>query len=153
MDNGSRLVKLMKFFKAKTKEEMMGLSKGDELLRQAYDLILQYQELKELLDIESEKQRLREEAEKEGWAKGMAKGIAKGMAKGARRHDLVIAKKMLEDQADINFISKILDLSIDEITQVSRAIKMLSDGDDRTHIADMTGLSIEELEYLSNDDA
>jgi hypothetical protein len=72
--------------------------------------------------------------------------------KETRNFYLRLAKNMLKYQEDINLTSKISKLSIDEISQLSKAIKMLSCGDDKIHIAEMTGFSVEELEHLLNDD-
>ena len=57
-------------------------------------------------------------AEDKGMKKGLKKGILKGIEKGIEKGKIAIAKNMLQEKSDINFIQKVTDLSIEEINKL-----------------------------------
>ena len=53
-----------------------------------------------------------------GIERGIEKGIEQGIEQGIKQNNIEIAKKMLQENTDINFISKITGLSYEEIGKI-----------------------------------
>ena len=62
---------------------------------------------------------LKDEAFRDGVNEGINKGISKGTSQGIEQNKMDIAKKMLKENTDINFISRITDLSIEQIEKLN----------------------------------
>lgn len=58
----------------------------------------------------------------EGINKGIAIGEARGVEKGIYQRNVEIAKRMLQENTDINFISSVTGLSSDEILKLKNRI-------------------------------
>ena len=71
---------------------------------------------------ELEKNTLLEEAEelglKRGMEEGLKQGIEQGIEQGAKTKQIEIAKNMIKESIDISLISKLTDLSIEEINNL-----------------------------------
>ena len=81
--------------------EMKRFSKEDFMIgRELYDKLIQS-------DIH--------DAEREGLEQGIKQGIKQGQEEGRMKQSLVIAKSMLEDNMDMNIISKYTGISIQEL--------------------------------------
>ena len=61
---------------------------------------------------------LRIQAIKEGRAEGHAEGHAEGLQQGSYQSKIQIAKNMLEENMDINLISKLTGLKVEEINSI-----------------------------------
>ena len=60
-----------------------------------------------------------EEGEASGVKRGLKQGLAKGRAEGEKNEKIQVIKKMIENKFDIDMISKITGLSIEEINKIS----------------------------------
>lgn len=60
----------------------------------------------------------RAEGMNEGIEKGRVEGINEGIEKGANQRNFDIAETMLKEKSDIDFISKVTELSIEEIKKL-----------------------------------
>ena len=58
-----------------------------------------------------------------GEIKGRAEGKAEGKIEGKAEGFIEVAKKMLAEGADLNFISRITNLSLEEINKIKQEIK------------------------------
>ena len=102
-----------KYFKLLTlnkKSDLELLSKGDEIMKEAADKIVSLSSDPGFIS-ELEKQQILEYAK----AVALEKAEDRGKEIGINQRNIEIAKKMLDDNVDISFISKYSGLSIDEI--------------------------------------
>ena len=63
-----------------------------------------------------------EKGKAEGIAEGEAQGIAKGKAEGIAERNIEIARRMIKENVDMNFISSVTDLSADELLKLKNRI-------------------------------
>ncbi|MBQ8219216.1 MAG: Rpn family recombination-promoting nuclease/putative transposase, partial [Bacilli bacterium] len=61
----------------------------------------------------------KEEAQEAGFKEGFSNGFNDGFNDGIKQNNIEIAKKMLDENTDINFVSRITGLSIDEISNLN----------------------------------
>lgn len=90
------------------KEEAIKLNNDEDFIRLMTD-----EEEEELL-----KNSFMQEAREQGIEEGTKLGLEEGTKLGAKQNTIDLTKKMLEEKADINFISKVTGLSIEEITKL-----------------------------------
>ena len=106
-------------------EELEKLPKKDEVINKYMDEIIKANENLDFLDIigyEEDNRKientLRKHAREEGLAEGKKEGIKEGIKEGKKEEKISNAKKMKEENIDINIISKITGLSIEEISNL-----------------------------------
>ena len=58
------------------------------------------------------------EGREKGIAEGREKGIAEGLEKGKKEEKIIIAKSMKAENIDVNVISRVTDLSIEDILKL-----------------------------------
>ena len=117
--------RFFKFFTMSSEKELENFCQGDEILMDAYEHLkslshdsipmswLEEQEFDEYC------QRLAiMDAKNEGKEIGLSEGKKIGLSEGAQNKSIEIARKMLEKQSDINFISECTGLSIEEIEKL-----------------------------------
>lgn len=64
----------------------------------------------------------REEGLKEGLKEGIQEGIQKGIKEGSQKEKINIAKKLLSEKMDFVFVSKMTELSLEEIEQIASSL-------------------------------
>ncbi len=108
-NQGKRFYKFIKLFNAKSYKERERIAKGDELLmdfnKEVFDFCQEGEE-KYLNDVYWNERIQRCEGRKEGLAEGKQQGI------------ISVAKTMLKETDDLEFISRVTSLSIEEITNL-----------------------------------
>ena len=136
-EKGYNIEKLSKFervlliMREKNKDKLKKLAGKDKELKNMVKKIEDMSKARKIFDIyafnehveklarDAEKQEARKEGLAEGRAQGRAEGRAQGRAQGRAEAEketkIETARKMLEEKLDINLISKITELSIDEI--------------------------------------
>ena len=108
------------------KEELHDICKGDKVLEKLESEVVRMNEddqiRENLLAIENAKrvhatlmQNAKEEGLEEGRAEGLEEGTKIGIEQGSKQEKIEIAKNMLKENMDINMISKITDLTKEEI--------------------------------------
>ena len=124
----------------KNKEEIEELVKGDDTMEKAKDKLVELSEDEELIGlydkeeverkirntiIQSAKMEAKMEAEREaekrfedGMEKGLEKGITQGIEQGENKKTKDIARNMLKENIDIDTISRITNLTIEEILKL-----------------------------------
>ena len=117
--------KFIGLFDMKDKNIAKKLIKGDKNMEDIYDKMEEYSEDNEIIgayDAEwhrSELERIgMERATREGMEKGIKQGVEQGIEQGRIQEKKDIAKKMLEEKNDINFITKITGLTEKEIMEL-----------------------------------
>ena len=115
------IVRWMKFLNAKSKEVMKVLAQKDKDIEKAVH-ILEYlsEDEQARMAYEARQAQIRDEItrEEEAIERGMEKGIKQGIKQGQMDEKIKIAKKMLLQKIDIEIISEVTDLSIDEINKI-----------------------------------
>ena len=114
-------------------KEIEKLVEGDDTMKRVKDKVVELSEDEELIgvyDKEIVDRKVRNsmiksakmEAEKDGLEQGLKKGLKQGLEQGKiagiNEEKLNIAKKMLDEKIEIEIISKITNLSIDEIKNI-----------------------------------
>ena len=61
-------------------------------------------------------------AEEHGFDRGKKEGVEQGIEQGSRQEKLEIAKKMIKENVDTNLISKVTELSQEEIEKLKKEI-------------------------------
>jgi predicted transposase YdaD len=67
---------------------------------------------------EEAKQNAQREGRAEGLAAGRDKGLAEGLAEGSRKKAVEIARTLLMNKSDKNFVAQVTGLSVAEIEQI-----------------------------------
>ena len=116
-NNYEEVNKFFKFFTLDKEKDLEELSKGDEILMEAYEH-LKSMSHDSIPMSKLEEQELNDYCQRLAIKDAKNEGINEGDAKGKRDEKLQIAKKMLKDGIDINFISKYSGLSIDDIKNI-----------------------------------
>lgn len=127
----SSFEKWMAFFKYEGQEEkiMETIIKDDPIIEEAHEKYKSFTQNDELIELYEAKMKwqlqyntdmadARESGYKEGIEKGIEEGIEKGIEKGARKAAQNVAINMLKQGLDVELISKITDLSADEINRL-----------------------------------
>ena len=86
------------------------MASGDAILLEAYDKEWALKDLG------------RRDGYKEGLDEGISLGIEQGIEKGIEKNKIEIVKNMLDKNLDINLITKITGLSIEEINKIKNEI-------------------------------
>lgn len=109
-----RLTRLLGLFDIKEKELAREICKGDKDMEEIMKRVEKYNEDEDVIGAYNyeEKMRFIAQLEKE---EGLEEGIEQGIKQGIEQNKIEIAKKMLKENTDINFISKITGLSIEKI--------------------------------------
>ena len=107
--NNSEINKFFKFFTLEKEEELEELCKGDELLMESYEHLKN-------MSHDSIPMSLLEEQELTEYCQRLA--IMDAEVDGAKKKQFEIARKMLEDEVNIEMISKYSGLSIEEINNI-----------------------------------
>lgn len=122
----------LKFLSAKSFKEREDIAKGDEILMDLNAWLEEYKSdegLREFFDakrwakIEGHAEGFdegREEGLEQGIEQGLEQGIEQGIEKGIEQSKLEIAKKMLLETSDLDFISRTTDLSLEEIKKLQK---------------------------------
>ena len=98
---------------APTEEEMDEIIGGDKVMEEINEKVKELNQDSEVLDVIIEN-------EDEIIANSMyEKGIKQGIEKGAQKRNQDIAKKMLEEGSDIDYICKITGLTEEEINNIT----------------------------------
>ena len=106
--------KLLKFLSSKDEKELRENSGGDkfmEKLEKEVRILNNDPELMEALIVEGEEERVRNTER----LLGKREGIEEGKEEGIKKEKITIAKNMIKKQMDINTISEITGLSLDEL--------------------------------------
>lgn len=138
-DSLNKLEKLLEVINLESIEELEKYSKEDKEIRKVVNLIMELsreEELQGWYDKEKERrmldkgyyEELREEALKEGHVQGKREGIEQGkkegikegIEQGSRENTIHIVKNMLDESMDINLISKLTGLTIEEISKIKK---------------------------------
>ena len=103
-------------------KELQEFVKGDSILENVGNDIISYSRAKEIVTA-YENQMIEENyrnnlAREEGLEKGREEGIELGIEQGSKEKQLEIAKSMLKKNMDINLISELTELSIEEINNI-----------------------------------
>lgn len=116
--------RILKFLKAKSHEEREKIAKGDEILMDLNAWLEEYKSdegLREFFDAKRwAKFEGHSEGLEEGLAEGLEKGLEQGLEQGANKKTIEIAKKMLQETTDLAFISRITELSLEEIKKIQQ---------------------------------
>ena len=75
-----------------------------------------------VLGIEKGKAEGEAKGKAEGIAEGKAQGVAEGKAEGVAERNIEIARRMLQENVDMNFISSVTDLPADELLKLKNRI-------------------------------
>ena len=122
----------LKFLSAKSYEEREIIAKGDEILMDLNAWLEEYKSdegLREFFDakrwakIEGHSEGFDEghsEGFEQGIEEGLEQGIEQGIEKGIEKSKLEIAKKLLLETSDLDFVSRTTDLSLEEIKKLKR---------------------------------
>ena len=89
--------------------------KGDKIMENSIRVLKEWNEERSKDAMERYYSEKMLEKEELGYEQGKTKGLAKGLKQGKEESNLIIAKKMLEDDVEIPTIAKYTDLSIKEI--------------------------------------
>ena len=81
------------------------MASGDEILLEAYD----------------KEWALKDLGRRDGYKKGLDEGIILGIEQGIEKNKIEIVKNMLDKNLDINLITEITGLSIEEITKIKNS--------------------------------
>ena len=98
-------------------EEVEGISSDDEVIA-LYSAYTQ-DELERNSIMYEETEKAREKGLREGREKGLEEGIKEGIKEGAKNKQIEIAINMLKEGMDINLISKLTNLSYEEIINLN----------------------------------
>ena len=97
----------------KVKEIILSKRKGDDIMSHVHEVLRRDAERARREAI----QEGRKEGRKEGIQEGMQEGIQKGRKEGAKESLMAVAKKMLMEKVDVEFISKITGLKKEEFAK------------------------------------
>ena len=116
--NQEEVTKIMEENKA-IKQAMGKLKElsADEELRRVAEL-----RQKAILDEKAIKRRAEELGREEGIKEGIQEGIQKGIKEGSQKEKINIAKKLLSEKMDFVFVSKMTELSLEEIEQIASSL-------------------------------
>lgn len=116
--NQKEVTKIMEENKA-IKQAMGKLKElsADEELRRVAEL-----RQKAILDEKAIKRRAEELGREEGLKEGIQEGIQKGIKEGSQKEKINIAKKLLSEKMDFVFVSKMTELSLEEIEQIASSL-------------------------------
>ena len=106
-----RFIKWMHLINARSIEEMAEISKGDEVMEATVQFVKNFLSDEEILETYDKMTILMDQAEEAG----EKKGLEKGQKKGEKSERIVIARKMLQDNQEIEMIRKYTGLSKKEI--------------------------------------
>ena len=126
--------KLLLIFNENDEELLNDLSEGDEIMEKYVKDSKEASEQDEVIgmyneEIHKEKLRLaeidefRELGHEEGLKEGLKRGHEEGMEEGTQKTKEETAKKMLQDNLDLNIISKYTDLSIKEVEKLRKEVE------------------------------
>ena len=101
---------------APSEDKMDKISKGDKIMEELSKKVKKLNQDPEILDviIENEDELIRNTM----YEKGVNQGISQGINQGIEQNKIETAKKMLEEKLDIELISKITNLSKEEIQKI-----------------------------------
>ncbi len=125
----TKLARWCRVILATTREEFEEALGEDLMEKEAKDLleekVEQYSQDEEVIEMYSEYSRAEletesvlEEAKEQAMKQGREEGIEQGREEGIREKQIEIARKMLEENMDKNTVSRITDLSIEEIEKL-----------------------------------
>ena len=97
------------------KKELYNLSRGDELMERIYDELIKLSKEKRNLSSYSKEELYLMCAIEEGLEEGRIQGLKKGIQEGIKRKENEIIRNMLKDNLDINLISEITNIPIEQI--------------------------------------
>ena len=106
-------------------EELLKV-KGDKLMEKLKDegtKLNNDDDFVKFMSDEDEERLLKNSYIQEGFDKGIEQGIEQGIEKGIKQQTIELTKNILKKNADINFISEITGLSIDEINKLAKNMK------------------------------
>ena len=118
----NKLENKLKLFLCDSYEKMRELVKEDEELKVVVEEIKKLNKDKyfgALYNVAEEQEKLERSAREEGKQEGIVIGLEQGLEQGAQVEKEEIAKSMLEKDLDINLISEITNLSIEEIENLN----------------------------------
>lgn len=116
-NQSERFYKFVKLFNAKSYEERDLIAKGDELLMEFNNWVKDYcqeGEEKYFNDVYWNERIQRLEGHKEG----KKEGLKEGHKEGKKEEQTSIAKRMLDETTDLGYISRMTELSIEEIAKL-----------------------------------
>ena len=101
---------------ADAEDKMEKISKGDKIMEELSKKVNKLNQDPEIIDIiiENEDEIIKNTL----YEKGISEGITQGITQGIEQAKIENAKKMLEDNLDVNTICKYTGLSIDEIEKM-----------------------------------
>ncbi|MBR3898411.1 MAG: hypothetical protein IKJ43_03935, partial [Bacilli bacterium] len=110
------------FLAASTEENMDKISKGDKNMEKLSDKVKKLNKDPDILDviIEDEEEIIANSLYEKGVEKGIEEGIEEGIEKGEEKNRIKTARKMLKENIDISLVSKITELSIEEIKKIQQ---------------------------------
>lgn len=108
----------LKFLSAKSFEERKLIAKGDEILMDLNAWLEEYKSDEGLREFFDAKRWAKIEGHAEGYDEGHIEGVEQGIEQGKIENRIEIAKKMLLETNDLNFISRTTDLSIEDIKKL-----------------------------------
>ena len=103
---------------SRNKEEALNISKGNDMLEEVYKNMEELNMNEVFLgmyDKEEENKKMMNSMKLEGIEEGLQEGIEKGLEAGEKNKSIEIAKNMIEKNIEINIISEVTGLSIEEI--------------------------------------
>ena len=122
--------KLLLIFNENDEGLLNDLSEGDEIMEKYVKDSKEASEKDEVIgmyneEIHKEKLRLAEidEFRELGHEEGLKEGLKKGLKEGTQKTKEETAKKMLQDNLDLNIISKYTDLSIKEVEKLRKEVE------------------------------
>ena len=124
--NLSRFQRECLLLMAETKEEAIKLAGDDNVMKKVSDKLIDLSKDEKIIglyDAEVEEEKIRRTllkgAKMEGLEEGHAEGYVEGIVEGKSEEKMEIAKNMLKETSDIQFISRVTGLSIEEINSLS----------------------------------
>ena len=107
-----RFRKQLKFLSALVYEERESIAKGDEILMDLNSWLEEYRNDESLREFFDEKR----------WARfeGHNEGVEEGIEQGTKQSKAEIAKRMLLETSDLEFISRTTSLSIEEVKKLQK---------------------------------
>lgn len=120
IDKLDSLTKFIGLFGVETKDQAKALCEGDSVMEEIYKRIEEYNDDLDLIGVYDYEQRQRH-LNKLRNRKMLEESKQQGLKQGIEQNTLDIAKNMLKEDTDINFISKVTGLSIDKINELKES--------------------------------
>ena len=115
-----RLLNLLRFIKAKSKEERKEIKeRGDRMIKRLYEWLEGFLSKKDNIAIFSVLDFHEQQAQSLGEEIGEKRGRKEGKEEGIKENSIEIAKKMLQTDAPIEYISSITNLPVEKVESLS----------------------------------